>query len=138
MFETILGGIFIISLFLFTAYGLPKMGYRIGGKRIYRDYKGKLTIHPDTTTLGLAKDFKLKGYDEAVKRGTAGNMPFRKFILPKDIPVEVTGGHGDSKCLCHCHNGHGGCFGMVVDGKEYSHVYCVEKCTHCSQEKNRP
>ena len=32
MFETILGAIFILGLFLFTAYGLPKMGYRIRGR----------------------------------------------------------------------------------------------------------
>ena len=88
MFETILGAIFIFGLFLFTAYGLPKMGYKMKGKRFVNNY----------------------------------------------IPKEGAG----AKCLCNCHNGHGGCFGMVVDGKEYSHVYCVEKCTHCSQEKNRP
>lgn len=67
MVETIIGAIFILSLFLFTAYGLPKLGYKIRGKRIYRDYKGKLTINPDTTTPGLIENFKLKGYKEAEK-----------------------------------------------------------------------
>lgn len=33
MFETILGAIFIIGLFVFTVYGLPKLGFRVRGKR---------------------------------------------------------------------------------------------------------
>jgi len=37
MFETILGAIFILGLFLFTVYGLPKMGYRIRGKRFTKN-----------------------------------------------------------------------------------------------------
>ncbi len=32
--QIVLGGIFIIGLFLFTVYGLPKLGFKIRGKRI--------------------------------------------------------------------------------------------------------
>lgn len=98
MFETILGAIFILGLFLFTAYGLPKMGYRIRGKRL-------------------------------IKNG---------WNIEERENAKIMTNTSNKTCPCHCHSGHGGCFGMVVDGKEYSHVYCVEKCTHCSQEKNRP
>ena len=38
MIETILGAIFIIGLFLFTIYGLPKMGYKVRGKRFVHDW----------------------------------------------------------------------------------------------------
>lgn len=37
MFETILGAIFIIGLFVFTVYGLPKIGYRVIGKRFTKN-----------------------------------------------------------------------------------------------------
>lgn len=33
MFETILGGILVLALFLFTVYVLPKWGYNLSGKR---------------------------------------------------------------------------------------------------------
>ena len=108
MFETILGAIFILGLFLFTAYGLPKMGYRIRGKRIYRDFE----------TVKHVKNLQI----DQNKLRSNGCI----FYITKTLEYS-----GDSKCLCHCHSGRGGCFGMVVDGKEYSHVYCVEKCVHC-------
>jgi len=77
MIETILGGIVVLALFLFTVYGLPKFGYRMRGKRISKiillsgnssikyDAKdgileingctavaemGEMTIDPETTT----------------------------------------------------------------------------------------
>lgn len=37
MFEIILGAIFILGLFLFTVYGLPKLGYKIHKKRFIKN-----------------------------------------------------------------------------------------------------
>lgn len=70
MFETILGAIFILGLFLFTAYGLPKMGYKVKGKRFVNNYTPK----EDTKYI---------------------NPPL--FFIPKNTIIKVIGGHGGSE-----------------------------------------
>lgn len=107
MFETILGAIFIIGLFVFTVYGLPKLGFRIRGKRVMSNYIPK----------ECAKNFHLTS---------------TIFKLPKNTVLTETNDHNDSECSCHCHNRKGGCSGKIEDNKEFRHIYCSEKCTHCT------
>ena len=70
MLETILGAIFILGLFLFTVYRLPKMGYKVKGKRFVNNYIPKEDTKYITPPL---------------------------FLLPKNTIIKVSGGHGGSE-----------------------------------------